>query len=79
MQKFYLFDLIEKLLPLEKTLKNLNEVAKNESKSPAEKAENTPPPKPKTKGISTYYLLVKKHDEISKRIDENSNLKTPKS
>ena len=79
MQKFYLFDLIEKLLPLEKTLKNLNTSSVKESEKPKENVKKFQENPAKTQGYAPYYLLIKKHDEISKRIDENAKLKTPKS
>ena len=78
MQKFSLFDLIEKLSPLEKTLKNLNSSLEKVEDNQAEKVIIPQKNPPKTKDFAPYYLLIKKHDEISKRIDKNSNLKTPK-
>ncbi len=79
MQKFGLFDLIEKLLPLEKTLKNLNPSCEKESEKPTENVKKFQENPSKIKGYAPYYLLIKKHEEISKRIDKNANLKTPKS
>lgn len=78
MQKFGLFDLIEKLLPLEKTLKNINYSHEKKGEKSMENVKKFQEKPTKTKGYATYYLLIKKHEEISKRIDKNINLKTPK-
>ena len=72
MQKFGLFDVIEKILPLSKAI---NEKTTNE-KSPQQndKQKNIPTHKipSKNNNFAPYCALMKRHDEISKRIDKQN-------
>ncbi len=77
MQKFGLFDLIEKLSPLEKTLKNLNLFQKQSTDKQLENPKKSQEKPVKTNSSAPYYLLIKKHEEISKRIDKSSKLNSP--
>ena len=70
MQKFPLFDLIEKFLPQSTKVDGENKTNKNDSQNrqnPTIFSENSPP---KTKNFSPYFSLIKRHEEISKRIDK---------
>ena len=72
MQKFGLFDIIEKLAPYEKTIKSLFN-----QKTQADKKPTTCTPLPtendsKKYGYASLCQLLKRHDEISKRIDKNN-------
>lgn len=78
MQKFGLFDLIEKLSPLEKALKSIPTLSKKQPAETAKNPKNSQVNPPKIKSTAPYYLLIKKHEEISKRIDKNSKLNFPK-
>ena len=73
MQKFGLFDLIEKLLPLEKAVKNFNEKKETENPLPQKTTENNQKVMPKQQNLAPYLSYVKRHDEISKRIEKNNN------
>ncbi len=70
MQKFGLFDLIEKFLPQNKATNanylNTEKPVPTSAQKPKISQENLP----KSKSFAPYYLLIKRHDEISKRIDK---------
>ena len=74
MQKFGLFDLIEKLLPLEKAVKNFTENKEKENSLPQKSTENNQKDMPK-QNLAPYLSYVKRHDEISKRIEKNNSRK----
>ena len=70
MQKFGLFDLIEKLLPLEKAVKNSTPSTNNSTGTPTKNTQNSHENPPKTKNLAPYLSYIKRHEEISKRIDK---------
>ena len=67
MEKFSMFDVISKLAPLEKVVKSLNLAPKKEE----EKSETLPSSDIK-KPNTVILNLLNKHNEISKRIDQNN-------
>ena len=74
MQKFGLFDVIEKIAPYEKAVKNIS----NNVLPKQETLKNTPKTAEKpTKKVdyAPVYNLMKKHEEMSKRIDKNNEKK----
>ena len=73
MQKFGIFDLIEKLLPLEKAVKNIVNTKETSNDAPVKNNENNRENPPKTPNLAPYLSYVKRHDEISKRIEKNNN------
>lgn len=70
MQKFGLFDLIEKLLPLEKAVKNSTPSTNSTAVTPAKNTQNSRENPPKTSNLAPYLSYIKRHEEISKRIDK---------
>ena len=71
MQKFGLFDLIEKLAPLQKAItsitNNSQQPTQNSSQNPNKSVE-----KPTKKAnVSSVIFLINRHNEISKRIDKS--------
>jgi hypothetical protein len=68
MEKFSMFDVIEKLAPLEKVVKSLNLFDKKEEKTLPKQNANPP----KKTSPSAIYNYINKHNEISKRIDLNN-------
>ncbi len=76
MQKFGLFDVIEKLAPVEKVVKNLFNSSAKPNVPPQNNAENIAKNPSKKKNYAPLYELMKRHDEISKRIDQNNKNKT---
>ncbi len=70
MQKFGLFDLIEKLLPLEKAVKNSTPSVNSTAVTPAKNTQNSHENPPKTSNLAPYLSYIKRHEEISKRIDK---------
>ena len=78
MQKFGIFDLVEKLAPAEKLLKNVLTPTKTENltdkkgEKPLEKPPTSSQKKPSKSSVDSLLCMLKKHDEISKRIDKNN-------
>ena len=74
MDKFGIFDLIEKISPLKDALKPLatQEEKQIDTAAPAaEKTENLTSPTKNAYSQKAVYAFIKRHDEISKRIDKN--------
>ena len=63
-----MFDVIEKLAPLEKVVKSLNLFDKKEENPSLPQKTN----QPKKTSPSAIYNYINKHNEISKRIDLNN-------
>ena len=71
MEKFGLFDVIEKLAPLKKTAESILPVIKNLQENA--KKTNPAPAKPKAYSPNASILsYIKRHEEMSKRIDKNN-------
>ena len=70
MQKFGLFDLIEKLIPLEKANNNVSNNTPNATDTPIKNTKNSQENPPKTSNLAPYLSYIKRHNEISKRIDK---------
>ena len=72
MQKFGLFDLIEKILPSENGNKSSVLDLKTQQSNRIENQQK-PTTKPLTKkNFAPLFEFIKRHDEASKRIDKNS-------
>ena len=71
MQKFGLFDLIDKLAPLQKAINAINNNYNTQPKNSAPTPDNHKENHAKKANVSSVILLIKQHDEISKRIDKN--------
>lgn len=71
MQKFGLFDLIEKILPQTKAEndKSTNENSSVVNATTPNNSRQKDSPK-RNNNLAPYYSLIKRHDEISKRIDK---------
>ncbi len=68
MEKFGLFDVIEKLAPLKKSASNLLPIFEN-LKTNAPKKEEPKKEKPLKKSTAPVLDYIRRHEEMSKRID----------
>lgn len=69
MQKFGLFDLIEKLAPLQKAISSIENTTKNTPKKTEQNVNNSVEKPTKKANVSSVIFLINRHNEISKRID----------
>lgn len=67
MQKFGLFDVIEKILPLTKAINGAEDAPAVKESKPINSQQKKPT---NQSNFAPYYSLIKRHDEISKRIDK---------
>lgn len=70
MQKFGLFDLIDKLAPLKKVIDGVNNFSQPPKKTEQEFSNNITEKPAKKANVQPVLSLIKRHNEISKRIDD---------
>ena len=71
MQKFGLFDLIDKLAPLQKVVNSITNNAQTPPQNSQQNPNKTVENPTKKANISSVISLINRHNEISKRIDNN--------
>lgn len=71
MQKFGLFDLIDKLAPLKKAIDTITTKTPPANDFNKVLSNNTMEKPVKKANVQPILSLIKRHDEISKRIDKN--------
>ncbi len=69
MEKFGLFDIIEKLSPLKKTIETILPSVINATNSNSKKTQEEKPKRPLTAPALAY---IRRHEELSKRIDDSN-------